>query len=64
MIKTRGPMGHILAPPNGALLDRNDAGTIQRFVQQSKLLPRGNTSHFLCPKVYISPYLNGPKANK
>ena len=37
---------------------------IQRFVQQSKLLPRGNTSHFLCPKVYISPYLNGPKANK
>ena len=38
-------------------------GTIQRFLRQLKLLPRGNTSHFLCPKVYISPYLNGPKAN-
>ena len=49
---------------SGALLDHNDTGTIQRFVQQLKLLPRGNTSHFLCPKVYVSPYLNGPKANK
>ena len=50
--------------PHGGLLDHNDAGTIQRFLQQLKLLPRGNTSHFQCPKVYVSPYLNGPKANK
>ena len=55
---------YLHALPHGALLDHNDSGTIQRFVQQLKLLPRGNTSHFLCPKVYVSPYHNGPKANK
>ena len=55
-------------PPRGALLDHNDGGTIQRFlpgaVQQLILLPRVNTSHFLCPTVDVSPYFNGPKANK
>ena len=25
---------------------------------------RVNTSHFLCPTVDVSPYFNGPKANK
>ena len=52
----------------GALLDHNDWGTIQRFLpkaaQQLKLLPRLNTSHFLCPTVDLSSYFNGPKANK
>ena len=33
-------------------------------VQQLKLLPRVNTSHFLCPTVDVSPYFNDPKANK
>ena len=33
-------------------------------VQQLKLLPRVNTSHFLRPTVDILPYFNGPKANK
>ena len=54
--------------PWGALLDHNDGGTIQKSlpgaVQQLKLLPRMNTSHFLPPRVYLSPYFNGPKANK
>ena len=31
-------------------LDHNNAGTIQRFLQQLKLLPRGNTSHFYALK--------------
>ena len=54
--------------PWGALLDHNDRGTIQSFlpgvVQQLKLPPRVNTYHFLCPTVDVSPYFNGPKANK
>ena len=54
--------------PQGALLDHNDKGTIQRFflgaVQQLKLLPRGNTSHFLRPRVDVSSYYNGPKQIK
>ena len=54
--------------PRGALLDHNDGTTIQRFlpgaVQQLKLLPRGNTSHFLCHRVEVSRSFNGPKANK
>ena len=58
----------ISALPQGALLDHNDRGTIQRLlpgaVQQLKLLPRRNTSHFLCPKVDVSPYFNGSKASK
>ena len=58
--KLKPSLEKISAPPHGALLDHNDASTIQRFVQQLKLLPRGNTSHFLCPKVYVSPHLNGP----
>ena len=33
-------------------------------VQQLKLLPRVNTSHFLRPRVDGLPYFNGPKANK
>ena len=65
-------MGHIhdhsvlqgnKSTPHGALLDHND-DTIQKFLQQLKLLPRGNTTHFLSPKVYVPSYLNGPKANK
>ena len=54
--------------PQRALLDHNDGGTIQRFllgaVEQLKLLPGVNISHFLCPTVDVSPYFNGPKANK
>ena len=29
-----------------------------------KLLPRVSTSHFLRPTVDVSPYFNGPKANR
>ena len=29
-----------------------------------KVLHRWNTSHFLRPKVDVSPYFNGPKANR
>ena len=54
--------------PRGALLDHNDGGTMQRFlpgaVQQLKLLHRVNTSRFLCPTADVSPFFNGPKANK
>ena len=35
-------------------------GFLPGAVQQLKLLPRGNTSHFLHPKVVVSPYFNGP----
>ena len=62
--KLKPSLEKISALPHGALLDHNDAGAIQRFLQQLKLLPGGNTSHFLCLKVYVSPYLNGPKGNK
>ena len=47
--------------PGGALLNHNEGegGTILSFlsgaVQQLKLLPRVNTSHFLRPRVDISP---------
>ena len=54
--------------PKGALLDHKDGGTKQMFspraVQQLKLLPKVNTSHFLRPRVDVSLYFNGPKANK
>ena len=65
-------MGHIhdhsvlqgnKSTPYGALLDHND-GTTQKFLQHLKLLPKGNTTHLLSPKVYISSYLNDPEGNK
>ena len=34
------------------------------YLEQLKLLPRVDTTHFLCPTVDVSPYFNGPKANK
>ena len=39
-------------------------GFLPGAVQQLKLLPRVNTSHFLCATVEVSGYFNGLKANK
>ena len=52
----------------GSTLNHNDGGTILKLlpgaVQQLKLLPRVNTSHFLCPRIDASSHFNGPIANK
>ena len=63
--KLKPSLEKISALPHGALLDHNNADTIQRFLQQLKLLPRENTSHFYALKyMYHLTLINGPKANK